>query len=134
MEDFMKKIGKEFWMDIIKTILISLIISAIMILGLTLLIAFVPITDKILVLINQVIKVVSLLAAMLLCFKEKRGGIPKGLAVGLLYSLFSWLLFGLAENDFSFSSSDIVDIIFGTAIGLICGILAVMFGRKNKYT
>ncbi len=126
----MKTISKQFYKDIFSSSLIALIFSAIFILGLSLLIGFVPIGEKWLVAINQVIKVFSLLFASLLCFKERSMGAIKGPIVGLLYSLLSWLLFGTVQNSFEFTLSTGIDLLLGVVMGLIGGIFAVVFNKK----
>ncbi len=127
----MKKISKQFWSDVIKTVLISLIFSSVFILGLSLLIGFVPLSDKWLVAINQIIKVVSLLLSSLLCFKEKEKGAIKGFLVGTVYALCSWLLFGTVQNSLSFTLSTLTDVGLGAVMGIVAGSIAVLVGKKT---
>lgn len=127
----MKKFNKQFLSDIIKTVLIALIFSAIFILGLSLLIGFVPVSNKVIVAVNQGIKALSLLFSCLLCFKDKSKGLLKGVIVGLLYALISWLLFGTVQDALSFSVSTLIDIALGVVMGAISGSAAVIFSRKQ---
>ena len=126
----MKKINKQFFLDISKTVLVALLVSAVFILGLSLLIGFVPIGDKVLVAVNQGVKAISLLISSLLCYKEKSKGLIKGLFVGILYALISWLLFGTVQDSLNFSTSTLIDIGIGAVMGMVCGCLSVIFSKK----
>ena len=127
----MKFAGKVFWTDCIKTVIVALIFSSVVILGLSLLIGFVPLSDKLLVAVNQGVKAVSLLLASLLCFKDKSKGIPKGLIVGVVYALLGWLLFGSVQNSLSFSLSTLADVGLGAVMGMLAGVFSVVFGKKS---
>ena len=127
----MKKINKQFFFDVMKTVLIALIFSSVFILGLSLLIGFVPLDGKVLVAVNQGVKVISLLLASLLCFKEKSKGAIKGILIGLIYSLLSWLLFGTVQDSLNFTLSTLIDVSVGAVMGLICGCITVLFGKKS---
>ena len=127
----MKKINKQFFSDIIKTVIVALVFSAVFILGLSLLVGFVPIGDKAIVAINQAVKALSLLFSSLLCFKDKSKGAVKGLIAGILYALFSWLLFGTVQDSLSFTLSTLIDVLIGAVMGLIAGSISVIFGRKS---
>ena len=127
----MKKINKQFFLDISKTVLVALLVSAVFILGLSLLIGFVPIGDKVLVAVNQGVKAISLLISSLLCYKEKSKGLIKGLLVGILYALISWLLFGTVQDSLNFSTSTLIDIGIGAVMGMVCGCLSVIFSKKT---
>lgn len=117
--------------DVIKSVLLSLIIGIILTLVVTIILNFVPISDKILTIINIIIKIVAVFCGCLFGFKEKKSGIVKGLVCGLLYSIFSILIFGLIEKSLNFNTSTFIDMGICIVIGAICGILAVNLG-KNK--
>ena len=127
----MKKTGSIFWKDTLKTVLVALIFSAVFVLGVSILLSFVPLSDTVLTVVDQVVKVLSLLFASLLCFKDKSKGAVKGLLCGVLYALFSLLLFGLAQGKTSFSVYLLADVGFGALIGLISGSIAVMVSKKK---
>ncbi len=118
-------------MDVVKTVVLALIVSAVGVLGLSLLLGFISLDENILIGINQAFKVVSLLVGCLLGFKEKKNGFIKGLLSGLLFGVCSWLLFGLTSSSLEFSLTTLTDIGLAGAMGCIAGIIAVNLGKKQ---
>ena len=127
----MKISGKYFFKDILKTFFIALIFSSVFILGLSLLMAFVPIKEGWVYAIDQVVKVVSLLLASVLCIKDKSKGVIKGLLIGVLYALSSFFLFSFAVSGIKVDLSLLADVGFGALMGVICAAIAVSFGKTR---
>ena len=116
--------------DVLKSVLLSLIVGIILTLAVTIILNFVPISDKILSIINIIIKILAVFCGCLFAFKEKKSGIVKGLLCGLFYSVGSTLIFGLIEKSLTFNSLAFIDMGICAAIGAICGILAVNLSKK----
>ena len=76
--------------------------------------------------INQVIKVLSVLLGVSLTLKkDKTKGLLKGAGVGALYTLLAYLVFSVLVGNFNFGLSLVFDTIFAAVIGLICGVIFV---------
>ena len=124
------KIDKEFIKDALNSSLFSLIITLISVLILGIIIKFVEIPNNILMPINQVIKVVSLLLGCIFGIRTKEQGAFKGGITGVIYTLLSIFIFLILGTSLK-ESFNYIDIIFGTVIGIITGIIAVNTGKKR---
>lgn len=131
MEKVEKVEQKNFIVSITKGTLIAISFSLVAIFIFALLIKFLNINDSVITPVNQVIKILSILFACFITFKKDRNkGLFKGLLIGLLYTVFAFLIFSALSRSFQLSYSLITDIIFGTLIGGLCGILGVNLRRN----
>ncbi len=111
---------------VIKGVLISLCVSLIAILFFAFLLRFTNISENLIAPVNQVIKGVSIFLGVLFGMRKvKENGIINGLLIGFLFTIFAFLVFSLLDGQFVFDRTLINDIIFGTIIGAICGIICV---------
>ena len=109
----------------IKVLIVSLIITLVLVLISAFAIKIFNIPTKAIIVINQVIKGVSVLVSALICFKLHSGGYIRGLIFGLLYVFVTYLVFSLFNGNFSGGLSLVNDIAFGAVTGLISGIISV---------
>lgn len=109
----------------VKAIFIAILISLALILAFAFLIKSFDISDKAILPVNICIKLVSIFFATLIVTREKKHGMRKGIAVGFVYIVFSFLLFSILSKDFSISIKVLYDLIFGIVSGAICGIICV---------
>lgn len=123
---------KHLALDVLKGTFLSLIVGVILVLVFAIIVKFVPIDANILVGINQAIKVISIFLGCALGFKAKKLGILKGAIVGILYTVFIILIFGLIEKSLTFSISSLIDVGLGLVLGAISGIIAVNIGKNKK--
>ena len=111
---------------IIKGVLVALAISLVAILLFAFLLRWTNISDSIIAPVNQVIKGVSTFLGVFFGLKKvKQNGIINGLIIGFLYTIVAFLVFSLLDGAFCFDKSLLNDILFGTIIGAICGIICV---------
>ncbi len=115
----------------VKTLVVALIITLILVLIAAFAIKLFNIPTKAIVIINQVIKGVSVLVSTLICFKLPKGGYIRGIIFGLLYVLLTYIVFSLFNGSFNGGLSLINDITFGAVTGLISGIIAVNLRNKH---
>ena len=122
----------NIFLTVLKGALIALSISLIGILIFAFVLRFVAIPDNAISPINQVIKGISVLVATLIALKKsKEMGLVTGLLIGLVYTAVSFLTFSILDGHFSFSTTLLNDLLFGSVIGAICGIIAVNLKRKS---
>ncbi len=117
-------------MDIVRSVLYALVVSVFLVLGVALIIRYTSINSEALEYINQGDKVISIFIGMMIGIKSAELGIIKGAIVGLLYTLISYLVFMLLST--TGNALSIFDILLGTIIGAITGVLLVNIKSKNR--
>lgn len=111
---------------VLKGVLISLCVSLVAILFFAFLLRFTNISENLISPVNQVIKGVSIFLGVLFGMRKvKSNGIINGLLIGFLFTIFTFLVFSLLDGQFVFDKTLLNDIIFGSIIGAICGIICV---------
>ena len=126
--------GMVRWiLDIVKTVVVAILCSMILVLVFALVVKATDIDEKGIAYANQGIKIVSVLIGTLVGFK--RGGSAgwlKGLISGLLYVFFSFLVFSLISGELSWSNLTWIDFLTSAAVGVICGVIAVNVKKSPK--
>ena len=114
----------KFWLQILKGSLSSVSVSLVAILIFAVLIRFLNISDNFIMPINQVIKIVSIFVGVFLALKTNRSiGFVKGLLIGLFYTIIAYLVFSILAGNFGFNLTSFTDMVFGSIIGGISGII-----------
>lgn len=122
-------------LDVIKTVVIAVLISMVLVLVFALIVKATDLNDTVIGYVDQGIKIVSVLAATLIGFRRGgKGGWLKGLLSGLLYVVTSFLVFAAISGDFSVSELSWADVLLGAVVGLICGVIAVNVKKSAKNT
>ncbi|MDD2445393.1 MAG: TIGR04086 family membrane protein [Clostridia bacterium] len=133
MDKVESKSSTTFIMNIIKGSLYALSVSLILILVFAFLLRFIAIEESVISPAVQVIKGVSILIGVLIALKSVREmGFVNGLAIGLTYTIISFICFSMLDGfSFEFSKTLLNDIILGSIIGGITGIIAVNFKKGS---
>lgn len=128
----MKKlnINKQQILDVVKSIIIAVIASLLFVLIFAIIVNFVEISSKPIMIVNQVIKILSLAIGCIIGFKNNRQGALKGGITGLLFTFLSIFIFGLISHSVTFDAMRLVDIALGIVAGVISGIISVNLKRK----
>lgn len=115
---------KKECFDVLKALLISLLLSLGLVLIFALIIRWASVGNGAIVPVNYAIKVLSVLVGCLIGLKNPSNGILKGAVAGLLYAVFSFLIFAAMDG---FSTADFrwYDLICLTVAGGIAGVIAV---------
>lgn len=129
----MKKlaINKTNIYDLVKACIIAIIISLLSVLILALVVKIFTVDSKVIMPINQTIKIISILGGCFFGFSGREKGALKGGIVGVFYTVLSILVFGIVEKSVSFKNFNWLDLIAGIIAGIVSGILAVNL-RKQK--
>ena len=128
-----KRENKSYLLEMFKALVIALIFSLVLILISALIVTFANVDGIAIIIINQVIRGISILFACLLVFKLPKNGWIRGIVFGILYTLITFVVFSLMdEGGFSFGISLLNDIAFGSVTGLISGIISVNFVKRKK--
>lgn len=126
MESTKKMVIKNNVSQISRGVLVSISISLVAILLFAVVLRFAGIPDIVIKIINQIIKVVSILFGVKVTLKrDKTKGLLKGVILGVIYTITSYLVFSILIASFSFGLSFLYDLIFSAIVGLICGVIFV---------
>lgn len=113
-------------LSLVKGVAVGLCVSIFGILLFAFILRFTSISDKIILPVNQVIKGVSIFFGVFCGLKKhKHNGLFCGLLIGFLYTICAFLVFSLLDGAFCFDRTFLNDLIFGSVIGAICGIICV---------
>jgi len=110
--------------SIIKGANLSLIVSLISILIFGFIVKEACLNDSVIKCVNQFIKIVSIFLGCSFFLKGEKGLI-KGAMIGLLFFILTSLIFALFSGGLAIDLSLILDLLFCTIIGAICGIISV---------
>ena len=110
--------------DVLKAVLFATLISLALVLIFAIVIRFANVENKVIMPVNVAIKILSLLVGVLLAFKNPQNGLVKGEISGLLYMLFTFLIFS-ALNGFKDVTFSWIDLITLPVAGAISGIIKV---------
>ncbi len=117
--------GKDNIFDVLKSIVFSLLFSIIFVLVFAIFVKYLSLGEEVIVPVNYVIKVLSILLGCLFGYKNREKGAVKGLFTGILYYLFSILLFSLFSGNFDLIKINWIDILCLILSGIISGIITV---------
>lgn len=125
--------AKSVVLSILKGSVYALCISLVCVLVFAFCLKFTPLSESLITPINQVIKGVSIFLGVLLGLKkQKEMGLASGLLIGLVYTIVAFFAFSALNHSFVFDRTLVNDIIFGTIIGGICGIICVNLKKTTK--
>lgn len=105
--------------------IISLCVAMALILIFAFVVKWANLNDGVINPINQIIKIVSLFFGVLgACKNNTNKFFTKGLLVGALFSILSFIIFSILNNfTFSVTPSLVWDILFGTLVGGVCSVI-----------
>ena len=121
----------NYFLETIIAVFVALIISLILVVVAAFAIKLFNIPDNAIMIINQVIKGLSILIAGLICLKLPNNGWLRGFIVGLVYILLAFVVFSLLSGEFTFGLSLLNDAVLGGVSGLISGIIAVNIRKRS---
>lgn len=128
MEKTLKKSG-SIW-EFVKALIVSVIITLLLVLLFAVIIRFCSIDTSYIAIINQVIKCVSIITSMLICFTRRTNGWLRGFIFGLVYILAAFLIFSAFSSEFIFDIKLLNDCVLGGITGLIGGIIVVNIKKE----
>jgi len=115
---------KRFGLELLKGVLIGVSACLALILVFAFVLKFADLSEGWIRAINQIIKVTGIALACVFSVRGEKGWL-KGMAVGFLVVVVTYLLFGLISSSLEFGLMTLVEALFGIAVGLLCGIISV---------
>lgn len=132
MEKTKKLKNNSLVVSVLRGGLIAIVVSLVCILIFAFVVKLFGLSDTVLKIVNQIIKVVSVLIGTFVGLKKECDkGLLKGLLVGLFYTLFAFLVFSALNGKLVFDKTLLTDILFGGITGAICGVIVVNAKKKN---
>ncbi len=126
-----EKKGGSLWLCVAKGVVAGLCVALVGILIFAFILRFTSISDDVITPVNQVIKGVSIFFGVFVGMKKhKSKGLLSGFLIGLFFTICAFLVFSVLDGAFQFDRTLLNDIIFGSVIGGICGIICVNL-KKN---
>ena len=120
------------FVHILKGAFIALGVSLVGVLIFAFLLKFTSIPASVISPANQVIKAVSIFLGVFLGLrKQKEMGLVSGLLIGLAFTIIAFLTFSALDGHFTFDRTLLNDVIFGTIMGAICGIICVNIKKSS---
>lgn len=128
------KDGGSIVLKLIKGALYALCVSLGLILIFAFLLRFIAIDEEAISPIVQVIKGISIITGVLIALKSVgEMGFLNGILIGLSYTIIAFICFSMLDGfNFEFSKVLLNDVIFGSIIGGISGIIAVNMKKKTN--
>ncbi|MDD3397395.1 MAG: TIGR04086 family membrane protein [Clostridia bacterium] len=126
------KDSSSLTVKITKGALCALCVSLVLILIFAFLLRFIAIDEEAISPVVQVIKGVSILVGVFIALKGVfEMGFINGIIIGLTYTIIAFVCFSMLDGfTFEFSKTLLNDVIFGSIIGGISGIIAVNMKKK----
>ena len=116
---------KNSFLNYLKGALTAVSATLIMILLFAVIVRFFNVSDSWIFPINQVIKVISIILGLVVMLKDNSKGFLKGLILGLIYFVLSFLIFSILQGKFSISIKNLYDLVLTTLMGGLAGIIIV---------
>lgn len=113
-----------------KGVLCAVIVTLLFILGFALVVQLTGLSNHVITPIMQVVKVFCIFIAVAIAIKPaKSKGWLYGALVGLLYMVFTFLIFSMIDGHFVIGVSALSDLLFQVLVGLVS---AVFLRLRNK--
>lgn len=112
-------------------LVVSVIVSLILVLLSAMILKLFSLDVSYVTVINTVIKIISVMIAVLLCFKTPSDGWIRGVITGLLFALLSHVVYGAISSDMSITVGFFADLGLGIISGLVAGIIAVNVKKRS---
>ena len=116
---------KGFASQILKGVVTAILVTLIGVLVFAFILGFVDLSSGVIKPVNQFIKLSAIFLGCILSVKEDRAVIKGGL-IGLLSTVFCFLLFCLIAGATSSFVGFIIDLVFGTLMGILSGAITVL--------
>lgn len=125
-----KTFSKTFFGEILRAVVISVISVLTGILIFSFVVKTALLSGEIIKTVNQFIKTISIFLGCFFAIKKDKGLI-KGIIVGVVFTIVVYTLFAIMGSGFSLGGAFFIDLAFCIAIGLISGVIAVNFRKKD---
>ena len=131
MKEKIKNFNLSSVFNIIKSSLIGVVFSIILVLGFAFVLNFIDLSSTIVSLVSQIIKIISIFITVIVLNKATNGKlIIKAIIAGAVYYLITFIIFSLLNGGINFSGEIISDIVFSAIIGAISAVIVNLLSKK----
>ena len=130
MEKTIKNSG-SVW-EFAKALIVAIIFTLLMVLIFAAVIRFLSVETAYIPIINQIIKCLSIVLWMLICFTRRPNGWIRGFLFGILYIFVSFLIFSAFSSQFDFDLKLLNDCVLGGFTGLIAGVITANIKKEPQ--
>ncbi|MDR0975680.1 MAG: TIGR04086 family membrane protein [Christensenellaceae bacterium] len=117
-------------LGVFKGLLFAICLTLLLVLALTIIGLISNVSNGVLQICVWGIKVISVLFAVFVALKsDTKLAFAWGGLVGILFALFAYLSFSAINGDFAFKTSNLIDLVSLTGVGIFGGFLARAFKR-----
>ncbi len=125
------KVNPANIISIIKASLVGVVASILLVLLFAFILKFVDLNSNIITIVDQIIKIVSILVAVFVLSKSGSDKLLlKGLIVGAVYSLLAFIVFTILNGGVNFSVAIFTDVAFSALVGGVSAILLNLVKKK----
>lgn len=131
MKEKLKKLNLNLIASILKSSLIGVVVSILLVLLFAFVLKFVDLNPSMISLIDQIIKVLSIIVSVLVINRQDGENLLiKALLVGAMYSIITFVVFSILNGGINFSIAILIDIIFSALVGGVSAILLNIIKKK----
>ena len=127
----MKKLSARDILDVVLGGVIAVLISILLTLVFAIVLKFVNVADGVIDGVNIAVRIISVAVGCFLAIKSTRYGIVKGLLIGVIYVLTSFLVFGLLAGSLSVNTLKLIDFLCGIIAGVISAVVVVNIKKPS---
>lgn len=126
------KSNASFLVQLIKSSVLGVLVSVVLVLVLAFILKFVELSDGMITIIDEIIKIISIfIATVNLVKKSPYKLLYKGAVVGSVYTILTFIVFSALKGSYSFGATLVVDIVLGAVVGIIVAVMINIF-KKEK--
>ena len=131
MKDRLKKINLTAVTNILKASLIGVVVSILLVLLFAFVLKFVDLGSGTISLVDQIIKVISVVVAVIVLNKvDSESLLLKAVVVGVAYSVITFIVFSILNGGMNLGLGIFTDIAFSALVGGISAILLNIIKKK----
>lgn len=110
-------------LSFVKASIFALIVTLALILAFAFVLKLTNLSDAVITRVNMVIKAVSVVIGTLILAKNGQKGLVKGLGLGAIFTVLSFVIFSLLNGAFVFNAGVFADLAFNCLVGAITGVI-----------
>ena len=131
MKEKLKKINLTTIINVLKASLVGVVVSILLVLLFAFVLKFVDLNSGTISLVDQIIKVLSVFIAVVMLNKANDEGLLlKGILVGAVYSIITFIVFSILNGGFNVGLGVLTDIAFSALVGGVSAILLNIVKKK----
>lgn len=117
--------------DILRGLFFAILLTFLLVVIFAAVVKVASLTEKTVAPVIIAIKIISVLFGVLTGIKAIKYGAVKGLIIGLLYTVFCFLIFSLLDGGFNKANITVYDFLFTAIAGIVSGVITVNVKKQS---